>query len=261
MLTLTTVALATALMGAPEERPTAASPEKRPLAASPDIPSLTGPVVDKAGLLDATEKAQIAGALRKYQQTSTNQLQVLIVSTLQGADVESYSIAVVEKWKLGTADKDNGVLLLIATEDRKWRVEVGSSLEGDLTDVQASRMGRSILAPHFRRGQYAEGIAQTLAAVAGALGGELSFDGFATRRRPSRGRLPIGGIIFFAMILLFMGGRGRGMGGGLFAGVLLGSMLGGGFRGGSRFGGGGFSGGGWSGGGGGFSGGGASGGW
>ena len=136
---------------------------------------------------------------------------MLIVPSLRGIPIEEYSIRVVEDWKLGTAEADDGVLLLVAVEDRAWRIEVGGGLEGRLTDLQASRIGRGILAPTFREGAYAQGIAATLQAIAGALGGELSFEGVQFTQAPARGkrRVGVGGIIFMMILLmLLLGGRG-----------------------------------------------------
>ncbi len=234
-----------------------------PAAADVRIPRLTGPVVDDVGLLNASSRQLMDASLRRYQQQTSTQFQVLILNTLGGVPIEEYSIRVVEQWMLGTADKDNGVLLLLAMQDHKWRIEVGGGLEGELTDVQASRIGRGILTPHFKRGEYALGIAITLQAVASALGGELSFEGLATTRAPPRRRrFGLGSVVFlFIFLMLVFGGRGRGRGRVLLGGLLLGSMLGGGFRGGGRARGWGGGGGSWGGGGGGFSGGGASGGW
>ena len=220
------------------------------------IPQLTGPVVDRAGLLSATEAETIAAGLRDYQAGTGNQLQVLIVPALpEGMPAEEYAIRVVEDWKLGTAEKDNGVLLLISVTDRKWRIEVGGGLEGDLADVEASRIGREVLVPALQRGDYARGVAATLQRIAGELGGTISFEGMPVRQVPVKQRpinfLPL---ILIAFFILMAGRRRRG---GLLAGMILGHTLG---RGGWGGGGGG-GGGGWSGGGGGFSGGGAGGDW
>lgn len=225
-----------------------------------NVPSLSAPVVDEVGLLDAGARNSISQTLSAYQAKSGNQLQVLIIDTLDGEPIEDFSIRVAEKWKLGSAERDNGVLLLIVNSDRRWRIEVGGGLEGELPDALASRMGRNILAPAFRKGRHAEGIAGTLQAVAAALGDELQFSGVRAAQ-PRRSKRTGRGVGFFLIVLIAMivfGGRGRG--GGLLTGLFLGSLLGRGFRGG-RGGGFGSGGGGWGGGGGGFSGGGASGGW
>ena len=215
------------------------------------VPPLTGPVVDQAGLLSVQDRQRISTGLRDYQQRTTNQLQVLIVPSLpEDMPIEEYSIRVVEQWKLGTAEKDNGVLLLISVQDRKWRIEVGNGIEGELPDVAASRIGHETLVPAFKRGDYAGGIAASLERIANALGGTISFQGMPRREPPNR---PINfmPLLLIAFLILFAGRRRRG---GFLAGMILGNMMGG--RGGSSGGGGG-----WSGGGGGFSGGGAGGSW
>jgi uncharacterized protein len=218
------------------------------------IPQLTGPVVDQAGLLSTQDRQTIADGLHRYQQQTGNQLQVLIVRSLpEGVPIEEFTIRVAEEWKLGTAEKDNGVLLAISVADRKWRIEVGGGLEGELTDVESSRIGRELLVPAMRRGEYAGAVAGTLQRIAGEIGGSIDFGRPIAVRTPQR--RPVGGVlplIIFALIILFLGRR---RGGGFLAGMVLGNMLGGGYRGGGG------GGGGWSGGGGGFSGGGAGGDW
>ncbi|MDP7039088.1 MAG: TPM domain-containing protein [Myxococcota bacterium] len=225
-----------------------------------EIPKLTGPVMDLAGLLEPSSKNLLAASLQRYRQEHGAQIQVLTVESLGGASVEGYSIRVAEKWQLGDKGKNNGVLLLIAAKDRKWRIEVGADLEGDLTDLAASRIGREILVPAFKQGLYAQGIQQTLQAIAQKIGPELTLAGplKGTPRRARRGSS--GGSIVLLLMMLFFLFSGRG--GSFFSGFLLANLLGSGYSrsSGGSFGGG-FSGGGWSGGGGSFSGGGASGGW
>ena len=114
-----------------------------------DVPKLTGPVVDLAGVLSRSEQAEISASLLQFQRQYGPQLQVLVVPKLEDETIESYSIKVVDAWKLGTKGKDNGVLLLIATDDRKVRIEVGRGLEGDLPDALAGRIIRAGILPFF----------------------------------------------------------------------------------------------------------------
>jgi len=217
------------------------------------VPKLQGPVVDLADLINAQQEAQISASLHRFRSETTHQLQVLTIPSLKGDSIELFSGEVFKSWKLGDAKKDNGVLLLVSKDDRKWRIEVGNGIEGELTDVQAARLGRELMAPAFRRGEYGVGIAAALSGVAEALGGNLQFDGLPQAAHGSRSKGGAAGGIVRIIVLIFMAfffirhpwlfllflGSGR-----------------------SSFGGSGFrDGGGWSGGGGGFSGGGASGGW
>jgi uncharacterized protein len=230
------------------------------------VPPLTGPVVDQAGLLSRAEARrleQLSRAAREGGGGQAVQLQFLLVPSLEGDAIEEFSIRVAEAWRLGTKGRDEGVLVVVARDDRKVRIEVGGGLEGQLTDAQSSRIIRGVLTPAFRAGRYGDGLydagLQILAAT-GALPPE------AARRqaaRPSHGArfgglgflaLFVGFIVLRALFFGFSSRRRRGFwgGGGPFIG---GGGLGGGW---GRGGGGG---GGWSGGGGGFSGGGSSGSW
>jgi uncharacterized protein len=233
-----------------------------PARAEVQVPPLTGPVVDTAGLLDgasARRLEQLAAAARQGERGQGVQLQYLVVRSTDGEPIEDFSIRVAEAWKIGTKRKDNGVLVTVAVEDRAVRIEVGGGLEGGLTDLQSSRIIRGTLAPAFRAGRFGDGLYDAGVQILGALGALPS--GVEARRpvRPAT-RLPSLGILgFFVVIFIVRSLMGFGprrrrslwSGGGPF--------IGGGGWGGGGWGGGG--GGGWSGGGGGFSGGGASGRW
>jgi uncharacterized protein len=232
------------------------------------IPPLTGPVVDQAGLLspgDRERLAELARDVRAREGGQGVQLQYLVVRSLEEEPIESYSIRVAEAWKIGMKGKDNGVLVVVAVDDRAWRIEVGGGLEGEIPDALARRVGAQILVPAFRAGRFADGLYDTGAAL-------LTLAGVAPEsvQAHARGRprgvtgVPSGfGVIIAIFVIVWIvssvlrgfGPRRRSMwwgGGGPWMG-------GGGWGGGGGFGGGG--GGGWSGGGGGFSGGGASGRW
>lgn len=232
-----------------------------------EVPRLTGPVVDLAGAFSRSEQAQISASLLQFQSKYGPQIQVLTVPKLQDETIEGYSIKVADEWKLGSKDKDNGVLLLVVTQDRKVRIEVGQGLEGDLPDALAGRIIRGGIIPFFKKGQTSTGVLVGLSMIAESIGGKLENIPVPQIHRKRRtGGVNLGfllflGLFLFGPTLLGRRGRGRGrgrggVGGALLGGLLLGSLLGGGrgFGGGGGFGGG-------FGGGGGFSGGGASGGW
>jgi uncharacterized protein len=227
-------------------------------AAAREVPALTGPVVDEAGLLDAGGRRRLESLSRAafaQQGEKQVQLQYLLVRSLQGDAVEEFSIRVAEKWRIGTKARDNGVLVLVAVEDRKVRIEVGGGLEGGLTDAQAGRIIRNTIAPAFREGRYGEGLyaagVQVLSAL-GALPSEVASR--ARRTSPGSPGLTVGFMVLIALIVVFgivgsirqarRGFRGRRGGWGGFG---PGPWIGGGGLGGG-FGGGGFSGGGASGG-------------
>ena len=227
-----------------------------------DVPKLTGPVVDLAGVLSQSDQKKIAASLLQFQRDYGPQLQVLVVPELEDETIESYSIKVVDEWKLGSEDKDDGVLLLVATQDRKVRIEVGQGLEGDLPDALAGRIIRAGIIPFFKQDQTGAGILVGLSMIAESIGGKLENIPAPrmqkTKRKSGTGLSFLLYLGFFLIGPLLFGRRRRGgVGTAILGGMLMGSALGG-RRGGS--GGGGF-GGGFGGGGGGFSGGGASGSW
>ncbi|MEK7357355.1 MAG: TPM domain-containing protein [Bdellovibrionota bacterium] len=233
------------------------------------VPALSGPVVDEAGILDARTSNALANGLRTLLARGGTQVNVLTVSSLGDVPIEQASIQVTDKWKLGTSKEDKGVLLLIAPKERALRIEVGQGLEGVLTDADSKRIIDETIKPLFREGRYDDGIVMGVAEIMRRTNPEL--DPNEVFGQPRRGANPqgLGGevglskLIRYFLILMFIlfimrpGRRRRGFASGLMWGGLAGWSAGRG--GGGGFGGGG--GGGWSGGGGGFSGGGASGNW
>jgi uncharacterized protein len=234
-----------------------------PAMAARAVPPLTGRVQDEAGLLSPALRERIDGMLFAYQQQTGHQLALLTVRSLEGDSLEEFSIRVVEAWQLGDAQRDDGVLLLVAVAERKLRIEVGYGLEGDLPDATASRIIRDVITPAFRRGEPEAGIVGGLQAIMQATGGgNIAVpEGAVPRQRGrARGSEPPGGsslLLLVGVLLLVLLGGGRGGRSAVWAAAPF--LLGGhrGHRGG--FGGGG--GGGFRGGGGGFGGGGASGDW
>lgn len=223
-------------------------------------------VTDLAGIIDDGVETKLDGYLKELEQKTTAQFLVLTVNSLDGEDIEGFSLQVAETWKLGQKGKDNGALLVVAFKDRKYRFDIGYGLEGILPDSLVGSIGRQYIVPYFRKGEYSNGVASAVLAVANIIARDsgveitgmprLGYDYGQGRRTAPGGTGPLGAlvtILFFAglaylfvrhprlllLMLLFsgMGGRRGGWGGG------------GGF--------GGFGGGG----GGGFGGGGASGGW
>ncbi len=125
----------------------------------PAAPSLETPIVDQAGVLSAEQIKQLADQIATSRKDKDYQIGVLIISTLGNSEyLEGYSLKVARAWGIGEKEKSNGVLLLVALDDRKLRIEVGRGLEGDLTDVRANRIIRNVITPKFKTGDYYEGI-------------------------------------------------------------------------------------------------------
>ena len=257
------------------------------------VPALQHRVTDLTATLSVDQQAALEAKLTQFEQQKGSQLAVLIVPTTQPEAIEQYSMRVAEAWKLGREKEDDGVLVLVAKDDRKMRIEVGYGLEGAIPDAYAKRIVSDIMAPHFRQGDFYGGIDAAIDSIIKLVDGEQLP---APPPRASRqqhdwgdlfpvlliGGLVIGGILR-AVLGRFLGGIASGgligalvwiLGGGLIMALVLAvigfflTLLGLSNLGGlSSFGGGGGSG--WSsggdspfsGGGGGFGGGGASGDW
>lgn len=134
--------------------------------AVPSTPPLDRPIVDQTGTLSSSQVDDIVASINTSRTKKDYQLAVLVIPTLGNDEyLEGYSLKVARQWGVGTAEKDNGVLLLVVMNDRKARIEIGRGLEGDLTDTEASRIIRNVLAPEFRNGNYAVGIKKSVQSI------------------------------------------------------------------------------------------------
>jgi uncharacterized protein len=233
------------------------------------VPVLKQRITDQAGILNQSEVRDLDERLSQFEKETSTQIAVLIISSLDGADLADYTYRVAEENHLGKKGNDNGVLLLVAMEERDIRIEVGYGLEGALTDVMSGRIIRNEIAPKFRSGDYYKGLLSGITAIMEATKGEYKGETEKEVRKIS----PI--VIFIIIIIVAMIMRrlltssGHYVGSGKYkdrfpwwwGGFGGGGFGSGGFGGGGFGSGGGFGGGGFSGGGGRFGGGGASGGW
>ncbi|MCX7626907.1 MAG: YgcG family protein [Methylophilaceae bacterium] len=252
-----------------------------------EVPPLAARVTDLTGTLTAAQQAALEAKLAAFERHKGSQIAVLVVPTTQPETIEQYSIRVVEQWKLGRKGVDDGVLLLVAKNDRQLRIEVGYGLEGVLNDATAKRIIEESIVPRFKQGDYAGGIETGVDRIIAVVSGE-PLPGPTRARSPDAIERYFPLVFFLAVILggilravlgSFVGGVATGglvgflawlLGAGLVFALFLGLFaflltLGGwrGGIGGGSLGGGGFGsgGGGFAGGGGGFGGGGASGRW
>jgi uncharacterized protein len=236
-----------------------------------EIPTLPAdPVVDLAGIIDNSAETKLNRYLRELEDKTSAQMAILTIKSLEGQALEEFSINIAhDKWKLGQKGKDNGVLLIIALNDRKYRIEIGYGLEGALPDSLVGSIGRQYLVPYFRKGDYSTGIYTAAVVIANEIAKDagVKITGLPAVKKayPAKKRAKstsvfgkIFSLIFFVIMIIVFIKNPRS-----FLALLLLSSMGGrrGHWGGSGggFGGGGF--GGFGGGGGGFGGGGASGGW
>lgn len=217
------------------------------------FPELTGRVVDGANLLSNEKETQVVELLREHELETGNQVVVVTLQSLQDRTIEEFGVELGRHWGIGKANEDNGVLLIIAPNERQVRIEVGYGLEGILTDARASMIIQNEIIPAFRAGDRPKGIVDGVEEILDILAdGEVAGTGYENDR--GFFNLPPFAI-WLGFVLLIMFIRRQGWVGSLGRSSSSGSSLSGGWSS-SSSGGGGFSGGGGS-----FGGGGASGGW
>jgi uncharacterized protein len=143
--------------------------------AAVEVPFLAGRITDGARLLSEEQRAGVESALADLERDTGAQMAVLTLDTLDGESIEEFSLRVAETWKLGQRGKDNGVLVLVAKDDRKMRIEVGYGLEGVLTDALCSRILDEVMRPRFRAGDFGGGIAAAADVIARTVRGEQAL--------------------------------------------------------------------------------------
>ena len=136
------------------------------------FPELTGRVVDEAGILDANARERLEKLSADLEAKSTDQLVIVTLKSLQGTSIEDYGYQLGRKWQIGQKDKNNGVLLIVAPNERKVRIEVGYGLEGTLTDALSSFIVQQAILPRFRNGDFAGGITRGAEDIVNVLTGD-----------------------------------------------------------------------------------------
>lgn len=136
------------------------------------VPPLAAPVTDLTGTLTPTQRQALDTRLLAFSRAKGSQIAILIVPTTAPEAIEQYSIRVAEAWKLGRKGLDDGVLVLVAKDDRAMRIEVGYGLEGAIPDAVAKRIVAEVMAPRFRAGDFAGGLDDAVDRLIGLVNGE-----------------------------------------------------------------------------------------
>jgi len=142
-----------------------------------DLGKPTGFVNDYTNTLSQEEKTSLENKLVAFEQESSNEISVAIIDSLQGDYIENFAVKLFEEWGVGKADEDNGILLLVALEERKVRIEVGYGLEGALTDLESSKIIEDIIVPAFKQGSYSLGVSGAVDGIITATRGEYVGEG------------------------------------------------------------------------------------
>lgn len=152
---------------------------------SPGTP--TGFVNDFAGMLSMETRAQIEADIRSFQEKTSHEISVVTIPSLRDDYIENYAEKLFQEWGIGKKGADNGVLLLIARDEQKMRIEVGYGLEGALTDAESSQIIRNVLRPAFQSGDFDSGVRQAVAEIERAIQEEVPIEKTAGSSRLSSG--------------------------------------------------------------------------
>ena len=213
-------------------------------------------VNDLANVLSPQEEQQLESELVAYDDSTSNQIAIVLVNTLDDYPIEEYATKLFREWGVGNKKNNNGVVLLAALQDRKVRIEVGYGLEGAIPDIIANHIIENDIKPNFKSGDYYEGLSKAAHSIIKAAAGEYKAPANYRKKKGGGSAFPFGLLVVIIILIVIFGGRNnRGGGGGFMSRrgsgwlgpFILGNMLGGSSSGGSSWGGGG----GWSGGGGG----------
>jgi uncharacterized protein len=177
-----------------------------------EVPRLQGYINDYAGMISSSARTQLESELKAFEQSDSTQLVILTIPSLEGETIEEFGIKVGDAWKIGQKNKDNGIIFLVAKQDRKIRIEVGRGLEGRLTDLLAGRIVNLVISPRFKRGDFDGGFQTGVSALIDATRGEFKADerqASKNKGAPSFLTFLIAGFVG----LIFMGSLSRILGG------------------------------------------------
>ncbi len=167
-----------------------------------DVPALKGRVNDYGDMISPEAESLLEERLKSFELSDSTQVVILTVNSLEGDAMEDFTIRVAEKWKIGQAKKDNGVILFASKNDRRMRIEVGRGLEGVLTDLLTGRILDNIIRPRFKSGDFDEGFLDGTGSIIDACRGEFKND--SSSSSSETGESTIGKYLIFIMVILYI---------------------------------------------------------
>ena len=185
-----------------------------------EVPALQSRVNDYANMISPGVRAQIEDKLAALEASDSTQIAVLTIPSLEGEDLEGFSIKVAEAWKIGSKENDNGAILLVSKEDRAVRIEVGYGLEGKLTDLISGRIVDRIIVPNFKQGRFDQGFSEGVDAIIATVKGEYKGTGTLPAKSGGFSGKSIVPLFILFAILSAIGSRRR-IVGGIVGGALL----------------------------------------
>ena len=192
-------------------------------------PAVQTLVVDNANVLNDYDREQLERKLVALDDSTSNQIAIITVKSLNDQPIEEVATATFRDWGIGNKKTNNGVLILVAVQDKQIRIEVGYGLEGAIPDITANDIIEHDIKPAFRQGNYYGGLNQAADDLSKAAAGE-----YKVRRERAQPQGKGSGLVFLiilAIVIFILSRRGGGGGGGFIGPFLLGTMLGGGGRG------------------------------
>jgi len=177
----------------------------------PDYPSLTGRVVDNAGLIPGSEESRLDNSLASFEKSTGIQMVIVTLDSLQGYDANQFGYLLGRHWGIGSKEKDDGLVLLVAPREKKIAIATGYGLEGDMPDVVAKKIIDYVIIPYFKKGEFSNGIIAGTTAIIEILGGASLPEDGATKdyvlkkHTPiKQGKNSIGGTLPFFIIFIFI---------------------------------------------------------
>lgn len=167
-----------------------------------NVPTNDGFVTDAANLLKPAEKQTLETELNDYKQQSSNEIAVVTVPTIGDSALEDVSLQIARAWGIGTKEHNNGILILVAYQERKVRIEVGYGLEGAVPDIVAKGIIDTDITPHFRDGDYYGGIEQAIDSLKKHIGGEYTAERY--NQQPTFPVFSIYGLFIIIVIIQWM---------------------------------------------------------
>lgn len=178
-----------------------------------EVPPLRGHINDYAAMISPTIRDRLEEELKGFEQTDSTQLVILTIPSLEGDPLETFSIKVGETWKIGQKGKDSGIIMVVAKQERKIRIEVGRGLEGRLTDLLAGRIVDLVITPRFKRGDFDGGFQAGVSALVDATRGEFKAEEGPRGKQKKGAPSFFTFLIVFGVVLLFIGSLSRILGG------------------------------------------------
>jgi uncharacterized protein len=170
-----------------------------------DVPQPSGWVNDFAGVINPESKEKINSLIEELEQKTSSEIAVVTINSISPYTEIDYARKLFDKWKPGKKGKDNGVLVLLAVKERRWRIETGYGVEGILPDGLCGEIGRNYMVPYFKEGRYSQGLYEGVSKIAQIISGMSPAELGLTAQAKNSSRPDLSDLSVFALLLIFFG--------------------------------------------------------